>query len=42
LADHLDAAPHLGLAGLIEIAKPVRSYLPAINEISVADDRART
>jgi hypothetical protein len=36
LGDHLDAAPHLGLAGRIEIAKPVRSYLPAISEMSVA------
>jgi hypothetical protein len=33
---HLDAAPAQAWPGRIMIAKPYRSYLPAVNEISTA------
>jgi hypothetical protein len=34
--DHLDAAPAQAWPGRIVIAKPFRSYLPAVNEMSAA------
>jgi hypothetical protein len=36
LGDHLDAAPAQAWPGRIVIAKPFRSYLPAVNEMSAA------
>jgi hypothetical protein len=37
LGDHRDAAPALAWPGRILIAKPFRSYLPAVNEVSVVE-----